>query len=93
VKFGALATDLVDAFGPIEPGEPLEIAFGLAPGGTAYTVELRWQRTFGAVGVGEPLMYEDSYGRLCFAINQGDAVRSFGLVDDQAATIARPRSS
>jgi len=93
VKFGALATDLVDAFGPIEPGEPLEIAFGPAPEGTAATAELTWQRTFGAVGVGEPLLYEDSYGRLCLAVNQGDAVRSFSLVDDQPATIARPRSS
>jgi len=94
VKFGALASDLVAAFGLIEPGEPLEITFEPEPGGgdTPRTVRLPWQTTFGSVGVGEPLLYEDSYGRLCLAVNQGDAVHAFGLADDQPATIARPRS-
>ena len=38
-----------------------------------------WAPTFGEVGVGGHLLYEDSYGRLCIAQNQGDAAESLGL--------------
>ena len=30
-----------------------------------------WARTFGLVGPGEPLLYEDSYGRACIAVEPG----------------------
>jgi S-adenosylmethionine hydrolase len=48
-----------------------------------------WADTFGRVAPGEPLLYEDSYGRLCLAVNQGDAAAALGLVDDLAIAIRR----
>jgi hypothetical protein len=33
--------------------------------------EVPWVETFGRVGEGDPLVYEDSYGRLCLADNRG----------------------
>ncbi|HXQ95619.1 MAG TPA: SAM-dependent chlorinase/fluorinase [Candidatus Acidoferrales bacterium] len=40
---------------------------------------LTWQPTFGAVPPGDPLLYEDSHGRLCLAVAQGDAARRLEL--------------
>jgi S-adenosylmethionine hydrolase len=35
------------------------------------------------------LLYEDSYGRICLAMNQGDAAASLGLTEDGDVTIRR----
>ena len=48
-----------------------------------------WQTTFGSVSPGAPLLYEDSYGRLCLAVNQGDAGASFGLAPGDRLAIRR----
>jgi S-adenosylmethionine hydrolase len=40
---------------------------------------LTWQLTFGAVPRGDPLLYVDANGRLCLAIDQGDAAARLGL--------------
>ena len=93
-KFGALATDLVAAIGPLAPGDPLVVTFG---GGSSEpsrprpdrAVAVTWQLTFGAVAPGATVLYEDSYGRVCLADNQGDAVSRLGLVDDEPAIIGR----
>ncbi len=34
-----------------------------------------------------PLLYEDSYGRLCVAVNQGDAASLLSLQEDDRVTI------
>jgi S-adenosylmethionine hydrolase len=92
-KFGALASDLVAAGGPLAPGDPLSVTLSGGSAGaaepTTRTEPVTWQLTFGAVPPGASMLYEDSYGRLCLADNQGDAVSRLGLVDDQPATIAR----
>jgi S-adenosylmethionine hydrolase len=41
--------------------------------------EIPYRPTFGAVGVGEPVLLEDSFGHLCLAINQGSAQKALGL--------------
>jgi S-adenosylmethionine hydrolase len=93
-KFGALASDLAAALGPLEPGDPLIVTLG-GGGSTRDSDEMTrvepvtWQKTFGAVPPGTPVLYEDSYGRVCLADNQGDAVSRLGLVEDQPAVIAR----
>jgi hypothetical protein len=99
-KFAALASDLAAAIGPLAPGDPLAVTFGGGTGGTGGTggvagpapdrsEPVTWQLTFGAVPPGAPVLYEDSYGRLCLADNQGDVVSRLGLADDQPAIIAR----
>ena len=46
-----------------------------------------WAATFGQVPVGRPLLYEDAFGRLAYADNQGDAARRLGLGVDRPARI------
>ena len=77
VKLGALATDLRQALGDPQRGARIHAA--IAGAGHA----IPWAGTFGDVAPGEPLLYEDSYGRLCLAMNQGDAASALGLVEDQ----------
>jgi S-adenosylmethionine hydrolase len=77
VKLGALASDLERALGRLVAGMAVEATIAGAPR------TLPWAVTFGDVSAGDPLLYEDSYGRLCIAVNQGDAARLLGLVEDQ----------
>ena len=96
VKLTALAPYLPAALGPLAPGDPLILELGDGDGdgdgdgGARRTVPVTWRRTFGDAAVGEPLLYEDSYGRLCLAVNQGDAAGRHGIAEDLAATIRRP---
>ncbi len=84
VKLTALATDLHAALHEPPAGTPLSVVIGQEPPRT-----VPWLTTFGDAAVGEPLLYEDSYGRLCLAVNQGDAARTLGLHDDTAVVIER----
>ena len=81
VKLGALASDLERTLGRLAAGTAVEATIAGTPRA------LPWAVTFGDVGAGEPLLYEDSYGRLCIAVNQGDAARSLGLVEDQPVVL------
>ncbi|HKG58074.1 MAG TPA: SAM-dependent chlorinase/fluorinase [Candidatus Limnocylindrales bacterium] len=83
VKLTALATDLRTALGPMVAGTGLDVEVG------ERRLGVPWQTTFGNVSPGEPLVYEDSYGRLCLAVNQGDAAAMLGLTEDAAVRIRR----
>jgi S-adenosylmethionine hydrolase len=48
-----------------------------------------WQLTFAAVPQGELLLCEDSYGRLCLAVDQGDAAARLGLGSGDRLLIRR----
>ena len=48
---------------------------------------MAWADTFGAVDVGVPILYVDSYDRLTIAVNQGSAADALGLAQDQALRI------
>ncbi len=50
---------------------------------------LAWAPTFGTAEVGTLLCYEDSCGRLCVAVNQGDAAARLGLRQGDRVTIRR----
>src|SRR5437016_1426409 len=65
VKFAALATDLAAALGTLEAGDRLTVILRPSDGRPASTESVTWERTFGTVATGAPLLYEDSYGRLC----------------------------
>ncbi len=43
-----------------------------------HTIRCAWQQTFGDALPGAPVLLEDSYWRLCVAINRGDASQTFG---------------
>jgi S-adenosylmethionine hydrolase len=81
--------DLAAAVGPLEPGRRLVVEVGAAPSNERPQAEVRatWQRTFGAVAIGEPLLYQDSSGTISFSDNQGDIATRLGLVVDQPARI------
>ena len=98
VNLAGEQADLEAALGRLLPGDPLRITS--SPGGTslghvrlppgdAASTTLTWQLTFGAVPPGEPLLYEDSYGRLCVAVDQGDAGTRMGLRSGDRLTIRR----
>jgi S-adenosylmethionine hydrolase len=66
---GADPADLASVLGP------LSIGLALRAGG----LELVWAETFGRVGPGEALLFEDSDGRLCLALNQASAAERLGV--------------
>jgi S-adenosylmethionine hydrolase len=88
-RLAGLPGDLVAAVGPLEAGRPLvvELAGPIGNDQPETPVRATWQRTFGAVPVGEPLLYEDSSGTISFSDNQGDIATRLGLVVDQPARI------
>ena len=88
VKLTALAPALREALGdaPFGSRVELELRPANAPARRASAV---WAETFGGVEAGTPLLYVDSYGRLCIAVNQGNAAETLGLVEDLAVAIRR----
>jgi S-adenosylmethionine hydrolase len=83
LKLGAETSDLRAALGDLPFGTVLRVAWP----GAAAPLGLPWSETFGRVAAGQALLYEDSYGRLCLAVNQGDAARAFGLGEDVRLTV------
>ncbi len=87
VKLAGAPADLESALGRLAVGDPLRVEVPphepaldddrLAPAPRA--IALTWQQTFGSVPPGEPLLYEDSHGRLCIAIDRGSAAATLGL--------------
>jgi S-adenosyl-L-methionine hydrolase (adenosine-forming) len=47
--------------------------------GDSWRKEVPYRETFGSVGAGQVLLLHDSVGRLCLAVNQGDASATLGL--------------
>jgi S-adenosylmethionine hydrolase len=84
VKLGALANDFGQAFGRPTDRAGLQLAIA----GRVVGV-IRWADSFADVSPGEPLVYLDSYERLCLAVNQGSAASRFGIAEDVAVTIRR----
>jgi hypothetical protein len=76
VRLAGRPADLESAIGPLEPGRPLRLDLG---GREELTT---WQRTFGQVGPGMSLLYEDSFGLVSFADNQGNVAARLGLEPD-----------
>lgn len=75
--------DLGALRGRLEPGDRFHVRVG-----GKEAVEVPWQPTFGAVPVGDPLLYEDAdYAGLGIGVNQGSAAARFGLVHDAIVTI------
>jgi S-adenosylmethionine hydrolase len=86
IKLSALGGDLNAALPGLRPGEPVLIRVG---DGTDVTHRTTWAATFGSVPKGATLLYLDSFGRVCLAVNQGSAADLIGLATDSPISIAR----
>jgi S-adenosylmethionine hydrolase len=87
VKLAGLVEDLERAVGSLAPGDRLALELGASR--HSRTVQLPWASTFGELPPGTPLVYEDSYGRACIAVNQGSAAEALALTEDLAVAIRR----
>jgi S-adenosylmethionine hydrolase len=88
VKLAGLRGDLEAAIGPVRAGDRLELAFAAWGDDERASVQIvPWRSTFGDADQGEILLYEDSYGRICLAENQGDAAAHLGVVEDREVAI------
>jgi S-adenosylmethionine hydrolase len=89
VKLAGLRGDLEAAIGPLTPGDRLQVGLPADASQPARIETVPWQATFGDAAPGALLLYEDSYGRLCLARNQGNAAADLSLADDQGLSIRR----
>jgi S-adenosylmethionine hydrolase len=87
IKVGATRAQLERAVGPLTAGDRLNTSIG-----GAAPLDIPWLATFGESPIGTLLVYEDSYGRVCLAENQGDAAARLGLREDQPIDLRRAES-
>ena len=85
VRLAGGRDELMAAFGDPADGMPLEVAFD----DPEVHERTRYAGTFGAVGIGESLVYLDSLGNLAMADNQGNLAARLGLGHDRALRITR----
>lgn len=88
LKLAGLTADLVDALEGIAHGNKVSVIFERG-GRRERPLQMTWAPTFGEVAVGDYLLYEDSYGRLCIAQNQGNAAESLSLAELDTVRIRR----
>ncbi|HEY4228172.1 MAG TPA: SAM-dependent chlorinase/fluorinase [Candidatus Limnocylindrales bacterium] len=91
LRLAGFPNDLFAALGPIDPGTQLRVEFGGVAGGgagAAPIVEVApWAKTFGEIPLGKPLVYEDSFGELAYADNQGNVASRLGIGIDRTVRI------
>jgi S-adenosylmethionine hydrolase len=87
VRLAGEPADLVQAVGDLEEGRRLSIEIASTNGGASTDLDATWERTFGRTPVGATLLYQDSFGQLSLADNQGDVARRLGLATDQQAVV------
>ena len=87
VKLSALVGHLFGAMGQLGMGEPVYVRVTDAQGTPTWSSN--WVDTFGNVPPGQALLYEDSYGRLTIAVNQGSAADLLSLREDAEVVITR----
>jgi|GEM_PF-76021 len=87
VKLSGLGPQLRGALGQIAYGERVWLRVTDLSG--VRDLEVAWVETFGNVPPGTPLLYEDSFGRLCLAINQGSAAAILGIADESEVIVTR----
>lgn len=86
LRLAGTRQDLTRAVGELAPGRRFRVEFERAgDGGIAEVVP--WARTFGEIPTGAPLLYEDSFGLLAYADNQGNVAARLGLEAGRAVRI------
>jgi hypothetical protein len=79
-------SDLAAAVGRLEPGVAVGLEFE-DESGRLVRETTTWQRMFGAVAPGSSLLYEDSFGLVSLADNQGNVAARLGLEPDRTVRI------
>lgn len=87
VRLAGVPADLAAAIGPLTEGRSLEVTFLAAEDGALLRTVLPWGRTFGDRPIGSPLLYENSFGNLAIADNQGNAAARLGVTAGRAVTV------
>jgi S-adenosylmethionine hydrolase len=87
VRLAGEPADLVEAVGDLEEGRHLRIEIAAADGAQSKAIEATWERTFGRTPVGATLLYQDSFGQLSLADNQGDIAGRLDLEPDRHVAI------
>ena len=87
IRLAGVPADLEAAIGPLTPGRVLDVRFAGEAGVPSLDVAVPWGRTFGEVDLGAPLVYENSFGQLALADNQGNAAARLGIGIGRAVTI------
>ncbi|MFL5726614.1 MAG: S-adenosyl-l-methionine hydroxide adenosyltransferase family protein [Chloroflexota bacterium] len=92
-RLAGIPDDLASAVGGLSGGRRLvlEVPAGdersASAGIVAGRAELTWESTFGRVAIGATLLYEDSFGTISAADNQGNLAARLGLTVDQPIRI------
>jgi len=87
LRLAGSRADLVRAIGTVETGRPLTISFLPADGRADINERTVWASTFAEVTPGGVLLYEDSFGGLACAVNQGDMAARLGLASEDRVRI------
>lgn len=86
-RLAGVPADLETAVGPLMPGRPFVVELAAHDGRPAVSEAMPWCRTFGERPAGAPLLYENSFGQLAVADNQGNAAARLGVDPDRPARI------
>lgn len=89
IRLAGLPADLEAALGPLASGTPLVVEFPPVGDLPAVTGTIPWSRTFGERPLGAPLIYENSFGQLAIADNQGNAAARLGIGVDRPVRVRR----
>jgi hypothetical protein len=81
-RLGGHPTDLEAAIGTLNPGRPVAVEIDDGAGGTIHE-STTWQVTFAGVPIGSSLLYQDSFGLVSLADNQGNVAARLGLEPDR----------
>ncbi len=87
LRFSGVPADLEAAVGPLASGRGFEVTFAAAEDSPMATANVPWSRTFGEQPIGAPLLYENSFGQLALADNQGNAAARLGVGPGRAVSI------
>ncbi|HSO28670.1 MAG TPA: SAM-dependent chlorinase/fluorinase [Candidatus Sulfomarinibacteraceae bacterium] len=87
VRLAGERADLEAAIGPLTPGRALSVEFAPHEGRPAIAQVMPWARTFGERPPGAPLVYENSFGQLAIADNQGDAAARLDITAGRSVRV------
>jgi S-adenosylmethionine hydrolase len=82
LRLAGTPADLTAAAPALGPGSSVAIEVAATAGRPPIRETATWARTFGEVAAAAPLLYEDSFGRLAYADNQGNAAERLGVAED-----------
>jgi len=87
LRLAGTPEELESAVGALAADRLLSITFEATDETPGLVATIPWCLTFGLRPVGEPLIYENSFGQLAIADNQGSAASRLGVGPDRQITI------